>query len=83
MNRLENLLLTSVGGEKRNNVMLVELDMEDIEAAEQWCEQIVDESLRKEYIKIDAANRALVRTIAEKDAQIAYLLTQISPCLCP
>jgi hypothetical protein len=71
--RFENLLLTSVGGEKRNNVMLVELDKEDIEAAEQWCEQIVDESLRKEYIKIDAANRALVRTIAAKDAQIAKL----------
>jgi NRPS condensation-like uncharacterized protein len=65
VNRLENLLLTSVGGEKRNNVMLVELDKEDIEAATQWCSKIAGQSLRKEYIKIDAANRALVRAIAQ------------------
>jgi hypothetical protein len=72
-----------VGGEKRNNVMLVELDKEDIEAATQWCSKIAGQSLRKEYIKIDAANRALVRAIVEKDAQIAELLTRVSPCLVP
>jgi chromosome segregation ATPase len=43
----------------------IDLSEDDIEAATQWCSEIAGESLRKEYIKIDAANRALVRTIAQ------------------
>jgi hypothetical protein len=61
----------------------IDLSEDDIEAATQWCSKIAGQSLRKEYIKIDAANRALVRAIAEKDARIADLLTRVSPCLVP
>ena len=46
------------------------LSEDDIEAATQWCSEIAGESLRKEYIKIDAANRALVRTIAQLRQQV-------------
>ena len=48
----------------------IDLSEDDIEAATQWCSKIAGESLRKEYIKIDAANRALVRTIAQLRQQV-------------
>jgi hypothetical protein len=48
----------------------IDLSEDDIEAATQWCSEIAGESLRKEYIKIDAANRALVRTIAQLRQQV-------------
>ena len=48
----------------------IDLSEDDIEAATQWCSKIARESLRKEYIKIDAANRALVRTIAQLRQQV-------------
>jgi len=49
------------------------LSEDDIEAATQWCSKIAGESLRKKYIKIDAANRALVRTIAQLRLQLEKL----------
>ena len=56
----------------------IDLSEDDIEAATQWCSEIAGESLRKEYIKIDAANRALVRTIAAQETVIRQQQRRLS-----